>query len=172
MQRRGFFKWVSLILSGLSVAFVAIPGVGLLIEPLRRQARRGARRRLLKLAELEPGVPRKVVIQDRRIDAWTKYPQGAIGAVWVVRRNDRQVDAFSVSCPHLGCPVDHLAAEKKFYCPCHEATFDDEGRTISGPPQRGLDRLETSLETVDGEEWVHLVFERFEPGVQEKISLG
>jgi Rieske Fe-S protein len=90
----------------------------------------------------------------------------------MVRRGDQQVDVFSVTCPHLGCPVEHLATEQKFFCPCHEGLYDEDGGIVSGPQQRGLDRLETRIETVNGEAWVGVVFERFELGTQEKVSLG
>lgn len=171
-QRRNFFKWASLILGSLLVVFSAIPGVQFLVEPLRRQSKRGKSRRLVKLRDLDIGVPRKVQIIDQRVDAWTRYPQGPIGAVWMVRRNERHVDVFTVVCPHLGCPVDHQPSEHIFVCPCHEASYSEDGDIISGPQQRGLDRLETRIEAVGGEEWVSVIFERFELGTEEKISLG
>lgn len=172
MQRRRFFQWLTYGLSAAYVAFLAVPGVGLIVDPLRKQARKGKRRRLIRLADLAVGEPRKVVISDRRVDAWTKYPEGPIGAVWMVRRDDKTVDVFSVTCPHLGCPVDHVSAEKQFFCPCHEASYQEDGAIISGPQQRGLDSLDTKIEDVAGEAWVSVIFERFELGTQEKISLG
>lgn len=172
VNRRALFRWISLALTGCFALFLAVPGVGMLVEPLRRQAKKGKRRRLLKLSDLEIGVPRKFVLRDRRTDAWTRYPEGPIGGVWLVRRDERQVDVFSVTCPHLGCQVDHVASEKKFFCPCHEASFTDEGEIISGPQRRGLDRLDTVIENVKGEEWVSVIFQRFESGSEEKIPLG
>ncbi len=171
MNRRALFRWISFTLSAGFALFLAIPGIGLLVEPLRRQAKKGKRRRLLKLNDLEVGVPRKFVLRDRRTDAWTRYQEGPIGAVWLVRRDAKQVDVFSVTCPHLGCQVDHVAAEKKFFCPCHEASFTEDGGIISGPQRRGLDTLDTTLETVAGEEWVSVIFEKFEAGSEEKIPL-
>lgn len=171
MNRRTLFRRMSLVLSGCFAVFLAVPGIGMLIEPLRRQAKKEKRRRLLKLSDLEIGVPRKFVIRDRRADAWTRYAEGPIGAVWIVRRDER-VDVFSVTCPHLGCQVEHVAAEKMFFCPCHEASFTDDGGIISGPQLRGLDRLDTAVEKVKGEEWVSVVFERFETGTQEKTPLA
>lgn len=172
MDRRSFFRWLSLILSACYAAFLAIPGVGMLLEPLGRQAKKGKRRRLIKLSDLEIGVARKVIISDRRADAWTRYPEGPIGAVWMVRRSDSLVDVFTVTCPHLGCQVDHVAGEKKFVCPCHEASFTEEGGIVSGPQLRGLDRLDSVIERVDGQDWVSIVFQRFESGTEEKIPLG
>lgn len=172
MQRRTFFRWLTLILSAVYVAFVSIPGIGLLIEPLGKHSRKGRRRRLVKLNDLDVDEPRKIVITDRRTDAWTRYPEGPIGSVWMIRRADGKVDVFSVTCPHLGCPVDHLTAEKKFFCPCHEGSYAEDGSIIEGPQQRGMDRLDVTIEDVKGEKWVSVIFERFELGTQEKISLG
>lgn len=172
MNRRALFRWISLVLSSCFAAFLAVPGIGMLVEPLWRQAKKGKRRRLLKLSDLQVGMPRKFVLRDRRTDAWTRYPEGPIGAVWLVRRDEKLVDVFSVTCPHLGCQVDHIAAEKKFFCPCHEASFSEEGGIIEGPQMRGLDRLDTVIEAVKGEEWVSVIFQRFEAGSQEKIPLG
>ena len=76
MNRRTLFRWMSLVLTGCFATFLAVPGIGMLIEPLRRQAKKEKRRRLLKLSDLEIGVPRKFVIRDRRTDAWTRYPDG------------------------------------------------------------------------------------------------
>jgi Rieske Fe-S protein len=172
MQRRSFFRGLSLFLSAAYVMFLAVPGVGLLVEPLKRQAGRGKRRRLARLSELEIGVPRRVVITDRRTDAWTRYPPGPIGAVWVVRRAEREVDIFTDVCPHLGCPVEHQGAEKQFFCPCHGGTFSESGEMVAGPQQRGLDRLGSSIESSGGEDWVSVVYQRFETGRSEKVPLG
>lgn len=172
MQRRTFFHWLSIALAAAYVAFLAIPGVGLLIEPLQKHARKGRRRRLIRLNDLDLNEPRKIVITDRRTDAWTRYPEGPIGSVWMIRRDGDKVDVFTVTCPHLGCPVEHLSAEKKFYCPCHEASYGEDGSMIEGPQQRGMDQLEVTMEDVKGEKWVSVVFERFELGTQEKISIG
>jgi Rieske Fe-S protein len=42
--------------------------------------------------------------------------------------------ALSSTCPHLGCQVHWQAAEKRFFCPCHNGTFDAQGRGTGGPP--------------------------------------
>lgn len=172
MHRRRFFHWCSILLTGCAAALVAIPGVGFVIDPLSRRQKRRRWRRLLKVADLEIGVPRKLVITDRRVDAWTRYPEGSIGAVWLIRRDEQTVDAFSTTCPHLGCPVEHVAAEQKFFCPCHEASYGEDGSILVGPQQRGLDQLEVRYDAVGEESWVSVVFEGFELGISQKVSLG
>jgi len=42
--------------------------------------------------------------------------------------------ALSSTCPHLGCQVHWQGSEKRFFCPCHNGTFDPDGRATSGPP--------------------------------------
>jgi menaquinol-cytochrome c reductase iron-sulfur subunit len=172
MNRRRFFHWCSWSLSGLAALFLAIPGVEFLIDPLSRGNTTKKRHRLLKLSDLEIGVPRKMVITDQRIDAWTRYPEGPIGSVWLRRRDENNVDAFTAICPHLGCPLNFVAADQQFHCPCHEAFYAADGSIISGPQQRGLDHLDVEIETVSKDEWVSVVFEQFEPGISERKSLG
>lgn len=171
MQRRSFLHWASGLLSAAYAGLLTIPGIGFLTEPLRRSQRAGKFRRLVRLADLEVGVPRKVLISDRRVDAWTKYPEGVVGAVWVNRRSETLVDVFSVVCPHLGCPVDYLGEDRQFYCPCHEASYRVDGTIVAGPQRRGLDRLETQVESIAGEAWVSVVFAKFELGSAEQIPL-
>ncbi len=42
--------------------------------------------------------------------------------------------ALSSTCPHLGCQVGWQTAQQRFFCPCHNGTFDAEGRGTGGPP--------------------------------------
>jgi len=171
MDRRRLFQGLSGLLCAGYVAFLAIPGVKFLRAPLRDTRRATKRRRLTKVSDLEVGVPRKVVVVDQRNDAWTRYPAGPIGAVWLLRRDETNVEAFSATCPHLGCAVQHTA-DDEFFCPCHEAKFGKDGSVIAGPSRRGLDTLDVALESVDDETWVAVTFEKFQPGTPEKVSRG
>lgn len=42
--------------------------------------------------------------------------------------------ALSSTCPHLGCQVHWQSQENRFFCPCHNGTFDLAGLATSGPP--------------------------------------
>ncbi len=44
--------------------------------------------------------------------------------------------ALSSTCPHLGCQVHWEAANNRFFCPCHNGTFDVSGKATGGPPAR------------------------------------
>ena len=56
-----------------------------------------------------------------------------------VVRDEAGLRAVDLTCPHLGCTVK--ATEQGFACPCHGSRFDREGRVLSGPAARSLDRL-------------------------------
>ena len=63
-------------------------------------------------------------------------------------RTEKGIQARSLKCTHLGCEVAWVEAERRYRCPCHEGTFDDEGRVIAGPPPKPL---KTFSVTVQGE---------------------
>ncbi len=42
--------------------------------------------------------------------------------------------ALSSTCPHLGCQVHWEASNNRFFCPCHNGTFDPGGKATGGPP--------------------------------------
>ncbi len=70
--------------------------------------------------------------------------------------------ALSSTCPHLGCQVHWEPQNDRFFCPCHNGTFDKSGKGTGGPPgdagqslsgyplrvERGLLYMEVPLTTV------------------------
>ncbi len=54
--------------------------------------------------------------------------------------------AFVGVCTHLDCNVSYRAAEKKFYCACHDGWYDENGVNIAGPPPAPLRRLGVAVE--------------------------
>jgi Rieske Fe-S protein len=54
----------------------------------------------------------------------------------------RQVRALSARCTHEGCTVKYIPQESCISCACHDGKFDLDGRVISGPPPRPLDRFD------------------------------
>ena len=76
-----------------------------------------------------------------------------------LRRRSGAVEAVSAICTHTGCLVQRVTSG--FGCPCHKSDFDEEGKPISGPAPRPLDRLETRIEG----ERLKLRFVKFRPGL-------
>lgn len=42
--------------------------------------------------------------------------------------------ALSSTCPHLGCQVHWQGPQERYFCPCHNGTFDAAGVATGGPP--------------------------------------
>lgn len=67
-----------------------------------------------------------------------RTPGGATAAV-ARRGNAGDVSDFialSSTCPHLGCQVHWEANQNRFFCPCHNGTFDPSGKATGGPPAK------------------------------------
>lgn len=52
----------------------------------------------------------------------------------LIRRAADGFEAYSSTCPHLGCRVHWESEEGIFFCPCHRGVFDERGIGVSGPP--------------------------------------
>lgn len=57
------------------------------------------------------------------------------------RKTEREFQAFSSTCPHLGCKVHWEEEEQQYFCPCHRGVFDADGVAVSGPPADGGQNL-------------------------------
>lgn len=76
------------------------------------------------------------------------YP-AATDRCLLVRVDESTYVAFSQECTHLSCAVVPEPENDRFFCPCHEGSFDlRTGRPIAGPPNRPLPRI--TLELRDG----------------------
>jgi Rieske Fe-S protein len=42
--------------------------------------------------------------------------------------------ALGSTCPHLGCQVSWEPQNNRYFCPCHNGTFDPSGKATGGPP--------------------------------------
>lgn len=167
--RREFLKAAACVALGTCALAGPIGAiVVVLLDPVNAKSTAQA----VKLTNLESlplnGPPRFVQVITERRDAWTKFPANAIGSVFLRRTGEREVIAFNASCPHLGCAVEFQTARDAFYCPCHDSEFAKTGEVRGrSPSRRGLDTLRVEVRE-NGDVWVH--FERFKPGIAEKVS--
>ena len=95
---------------------------------------------------LKPGAPwqKLDVVAPLVKDGWTTARDVVLGAAYV-RRTDKDVQALSAVCPHLGCAIGWDG--KNFRCPCHDSKFTGDGDAIAGtgPAKRGLDPLPVEI---------------------------
>jgi Rieske Fe-S protein len=80
-----------------------------------------------------------VTVTDRLREGESLLYRAPSGETINVTRQGRNGDAsdfiaLSSTCPHLGCQVHWQAQHNRFFCPCHNGTFDAQGRGTGGPP--------------------------------------
>ena len=129
-SRRGFLmKTFALALGALAYAVPVLAGLVAFLNPLRLKSQAGQFRRLASLDMVpEDGTPLKVSVIADRTDAWNRFANEPIGAVFLQRTGQGKLKARNVRCPHLGCSVDYQASEDRYFCPCHKASFDLTGK--------------------------------------------
>jgi menaquinol-cytochrome c reductase iron-sulfur subunit len=172
-NRRDFFKKTFAGIISALLALVPLgAGLAVFLDPLRRKSSGGSAIRVTTLDALpNDGVPRKFTVLSTRVDAWNKFRQTPVGAVYLRRTSDGTVHAFNVVCPHAGCFVDFLPERGYYLCPCHNSTFSITGKVDdpSSPAARGLDSLEVEVRN-QKEVWVK--FQNFQAGHAEKIPVA
>ena len=166
--RRSFLKEAAaIVLGGLVTAVPFLAGLLTFLDPLRRKQGGGGFVRVTALSALaEDGSPRRFAVVADREDAWNKFPQVPVGAVYL-RKAGEKVHALNVSCPHAGCSVEFKNSNNSYLCPCHLSTFKLDGTLASdrSPSPRAMDALEVELRN-GTEVWVR--FQNFEAGKAAK----
>ncbi len=171
--RRDFFKKIFAGCIGALLALFPVgAGLAVFLDPLRRKSAATGTLRVATLDALpNDGIPRKFPVLATRVDAWNKFNRVPIGAVYLRRTADNQLQAFNVVCPHAGCFVDFLPDRGHYLCPCHNSTFTLAGKIQdpSSPAPRGLDSLPVEVRN-QKEVWVK--FQNFQAGRAEKIPVA
>lgn len=122
--RRGFIDLIIALGSGMTGLALVVPSL-MYLWPAARGG--GAEK-----VEVE-GAQSMAVGQARTIQV------GSLAVIVVRKRTG--FEAYSASCTHLGCLVKWDAGKKQFLCPCHAATFDENGKVVAGPPPAPLPQL-------------------------------
>src|SRR2546423_558166 len=96
-ERRDFLKKaLALVIGAITSVFPFLASLTVILDPLRRRPESGDFVRVAFLGALsEDGMPRKFSVVADRIDAWNKFPQTAIGAVYLRRTDDTKVEALN-----------------------------------------------------------------------------
>ena len=96
------------------------------------------------VTKLASDSPVEMVFRRNRVDGWKVLSEK--GTAWVVKHADNSVTAFGPQCTHLGCAYHWDDRKSEFLCPCHNSLFAIDGRVISGPAPRPLDRFATKVQ--------------------------
>src|SRR5580704_14972432 len=96
------------------------------------------------VSKLETGVPVEVSFQQLTVDGWRQTTVKK--TAWVVKEPDSSVVAFGPLCTHLHCAYHFETQLGQFMCPCHGSYFSIDGKVVSGPAPRPLDRYVTKVD--------------------------
>ena len=91
--------------------------------------------RVAAVGELRPG--------DYRIFRFGRLP----GILFCLK--DGSLHALSARCTHLDCTVQFEQEREHIWCACHGGVYDINGRNVSGPPPRPLERYEVVVKGKD-----------------------
>ena len=174
LNRRALYRWGALTLGNTLALAVAIPGLRYLFDPLGKRAEGGDFHPMARLGQLKVGEPQAFSVIARRQDSWVRYPPEPVGSVWLIRQSEGAsppVLALSAECPHLSCPVNLAPDHQTFLCPCHQASFRFDGKTLNAVSPRPMDALEVRLSN-DPDPEIAVKFERFQPQTREKKPLA
>lgn len=167
-RRRDFLAKAGSVCAGCALVGAPVAaGIAVVLDPLSKSSADAEFIQITSLDSLpEDGTPQKFTVKADHQDAWSRFPNRVIGAIYLQRLGEKKVQAFNVVCPHLGCAVDFRETERDYFCPCHNSAFDLESGTQedNSPSARGLDDLETEIR--GGQVWVR--FQNFIMGIAEK----
>jgi Rieske Fe-S protein len=136
---RRILLWLAVAAGFLATLAVAIPFVGFLFGPVRRNRIRWVN--LGAISNFPKDQTRLATFDNPLGQSWDGVT--AQNAVFVRylgldASNKDQFLIFAVNCAHLGCPVTWFPQSGLFMCPCHGGVYYENGEYASGPPPRGL----------------------------------
>lgn len=167
INRRSFFGALVAISSAGMCAILAVPVLRYVLYPLYAKASGTDWSDVGELREfVDSKAPVRKTITFAQRDGWREVVSAQ--SVYVSRAGEGQLEVLSAICPHLGCSVSWQKGQDEFACPCHGGRFMPDGKHVSGPPPRAMDRLPTR---VKGDK-LQVRFEYFRSNVpnQEKLS--
>ena len=127
-----------LVSAGLGLITAGLAGLLGLVAAPKASASTKRWRTAASIFDLPPKDPFTAVLADKHADGW--YETRKEQVVFIDREGDGY-RAMSATCAHLGCRVRWESSRQQFLCPCHGGVYDREGRVVSGPPPRGLERV-------------------------------
>lgn len=137
--RRSFLKKITFGMGGLIGAFLSVPIIDAVLEPVVGN-RKKEWRKVGSSSDFKVGEMKHVKFRNASTYDWSKKIEES--EAYIRRNKDNELIAFKVNCSHLGCPVRWQEGPQLFLCPCHGGSFYADGRRAAGPPNRPLYQYE------------------------------
>ena len=144
MSRRKFMRSAIAAIGGFIGAAMAIPAIAYIVGPAVQRNQQQEWIRLGSASKVEIGTPTLFKTKIEKQTGWIINETEL--TFYVITEDGRNYVAMSNICTHLGCRVRWISDENQFFCPCHNAIFDEDGNVMTGPPPRPLDRYEVKVE--------------------------
>lgn len=146
LSRRDFIKATTGVVGGVISAVIGIPAIGYLIAPALREDKTGAPVAIGNLEDIPVGQFHQFSFTITRVNGWERTASNYGG--YLLRRSESPDDILVLSsrCTHLSCTVNWNEETQKFTCPCHDASFNAEGKVLDGPPPESLGHFDYSVD--------------------------
>ncbi|MCA9229480.1 MAG: Rieske 2Fe-2S domain-containing protein [Planctomycetales bacterium] len=153
-NRRSFITVFAAIITGAGATLTPLlAGLVAFFTPLLRKSKSPQVRVALLSQVPGDGIPRYFPVVADREDAWNRYPQQRVGAVYLLRSGEAADPiAYTAKCPHAGCQIGYQSGDNLFKCPCHTSSFNLDGSRSRGDEEvspRDMDRLPVELRNVE-----------------------
>ena len=167
VSRRSFFASLLGASAGLIATVIGTPMLRYILYPVQASTKTNTWTEVGEAGEFDSiGGPVTKTTSLTQRDGWREIvsPQ----SVFVTRSAAGKLQVLSPICPHLGCSVSWHENQNKFICPCHGGQFSADGKSLSGPPPRGLDTLDAQIK--DGK--LEVQFQYFRSNVPDRQLLS
>lgn len=146
ISRRDFIKATTGVVGGIIGLGIGIPAIGYLIAPALREDKAGAPVQIGKLEDIPVGQFHPFSFTITKVNGWERTASNYGG--YILRKSESPNDILVLSsrCTHLSCTVKWNEETRVFVCPCHDASFDAEGKVVNGPPPEPLGHFEYSVD--------------------------
>jgi len=144
ISRRGFLGISIFAIGGIIGLGYLLPTIFYIIAPALQRKEEQEWLRLGSTAKVEIGTPTLYKVKIQRKTGWIVNEEEI--SVYVSTEDGRNYIALSNICTHLGCRVRWISEQELFFCPCHNAIFNENGQVVEGPPPKALDQYETKVE--------------------------
>jgi Rieske Fe-S protein len=144
LSRNDFVKAMVATLGTIIGVVVGLPAIAYLISPAVKSQSTDAWVSLGPLENYPVSIPTLFSFTRTKINGWEKTVNSF--GVYVYRETESQVVVYSNVCTHLSCRVTWEEGDEIYFCPCHDGIFDKDGKVVTGPPPRPMDRYETKVD--------------------------
>jgi menaquinol-cytochrome c reductase iron-sulfur subunit len=139
INRRDFVKLTTAAVGTVIGVGIGLPAINFLISPALRSGGKETWVSIGILKDIPVGEPYGFSFTLTQVNGWERTATSYGGFVLRKSEDAKDLVILSSRCTHLGCQINWHADKKEFLCPCHDASFDLDGKVLGGPPPRPLD---------------------------------